>query len=103
MSIYLIRRNDCLEQGRRRIRISDSYLLGRFGCGKIDVIDFIAMACVLGRGSVEYRHWTPAGIRPSPRSIGLSLLGDERLARRPNTRDLNDHFAVLGPCVVRSF
>ena len=42
-----------LEQGRRRLRISDGYLPGGMGCRKIDVIEFIAMARERGRGSVE--------------------------------------------------
>jgi hypothetical protein len=42
-----------LEQGRRRLRISDGYMPGGMGCRKIDVIEFIAMARKRGRGSVE--------------------------------------------------
>ena len=42
-----------LEQGRRRLRISDGYVPGGMGCRKIDVIEFIAMARKRGRGSVE--------------------------------------------------
>jgi hypothetical protein len=42
-----------LEQGRRRLRISDGYVPGRMGCRKIDAIGFIAMARERGRGSVE--------------------------------------------------
>ena len=42
-----------LEQGRRRLRISDGYVPGGMGCRKIDVIEFIAMARERGRGSVE--------------------------------------------------
>ena len=34
-----------LEQGRRRLRISDGYVAGRMRCRRIDVIEFIiAMA-----------------------------------------------------------
>jgi hypothetical protein len=42
-----------LEQGRRRLRISDGYAPGRMGCRKIDVIECIAMARERRRGSVE--------------------------------------------------
>ncbi len=42
-----------LEQGRRRLRISDGYLTDGMGCRKIDVIEPIAMARERGRGSVE--------------------------------------------------
>jgi hypothetical protein len=42
-----------LEQGRRRLRISDGYVPGGMGCRKIDVIEFIAKARKRGRGSVE--------------------------------------------------
>jgi hypothetical protein len=42
-----------LEQGRRRLRISDRYAPGRMGCRKIDVIECIAMARERRRGSVE--------------------------------------------------
>ena len=43
-----------LEQGRRRLRISDGYMPGRMECRRIDVIEFtIAMARERGRGAVE--------------------------------------------------
>jgi hypothetical protein len=40
-----------LEQGRRRLEISDGYVSGAMGCRKIDVIEFIAMARERGGGS----------------------------------------------------
>ena len=42
-----------LEQGRHRLRISDSYVLDRIRSSKSDVIEFVAMARERGRGSVE--------------------------------------------------
>jgi hypothetical protein len=51
-----------LEQGRHRLRISDSYVLDRIRSSKSDVIEFVAMARESGRGSVELdsRLWSIA-------------------------------------------
>jgi hypothetical protein len=69
-----------LEQGRRRLGISDGYVPGAVGCRKIDVIEFIAMARERGRESSSKFKTGRGAIRG--RFIGRVL--SERFGRSQN-------------------